>query len=70
MARRGNFGDERYETSEMQKNVKKMYERMIEKPLWQVIDADKTEDELTEQLEEIILRNVNENNSKPLDVLW
>lgn len=70
MLKRGNFGDERYETSEIQKNVKKMYDRMIEVPLWQVIDADKTEDELTEELEKIILKNIDDASNKPLDLLW
>lgn len=70
MARRGNFGDERYETSEMQKNVKKMYERMIEHPLWEVIDADKTENELSDELEDLILRKIESTGDKPLESLW
>ena len=70
MARRGNFGDERYETSEMQKNVKKMYERMIETPLWQVVDADKSEDDLSDELEKLLLKKVEETGDKPLDLLW
>lgn len=70
MARRGNFGDERYETSEMQKNVKKMYERMIETPLWKVVDADKTMDQLTDELEMLLLNKIDETGDKPLDLLW
>jgi len=70
MTRRGNFGNERYETSDMQKNVKKMYERMIETPLWQVVDADKSEDELTDELEKLLLKKVEETSDKPLDLLW
>ncbi|CAG9799564.1 unnamed protein product [Chironomus riparius] len=70
MARRGNFGEERYETSEIQKNVKKMYERMIETPLWRVVDADKTEDELADELEKLILTKIDDTGDKPLDLLW
>lgn len=70
MARRGGFGIERYETSEIQKNVKKIYERMIESPLWQVIDADKTENELTDELEHMIVKKINDTNDEPLSTLW
>lgn len=70
MARRGGFGIERYETSEIQKNVKKIYERMIENPLWQVIDADKTENELTDELEDMIVKKINDTNDEPLSTLW
>ena len=70
MARRGGFGIERYETSEIQKNVKKVYERMIESPLWQVIDADKTENELTDELESMIVKKINDTNDEPLSTLW
>ncbi|CRL00243.1 CLUMA_CG013516, isoform A [Clunio marinus] len=54
MARREGFGNERYETKEMQNNVKTIYEKMIETPLWQIVDADKTEEALTDELENII----------------
>lgn len=70
MARRGGFGIERYETSEMQKNVKKMYERMIETPLWQVIDADKTMDDLTDELESLVANKIESLNDDPLARLW
>lgn len=58
MAKRGGFGEERYESSEMQKKVKKMFEKMIDAPLWQVVDADKTEDNLSEELEKLVVRKI------------
>lgn len=70
MARRGGFGIERYETSEMQRNVKKMYERMIETPLWQVVDADKTMDELSEELEKVVKEKIETMADEPLKCLW
>lgn len=70
MARRGGFGIERYETSEMQKNVKKMYERMIESPLWEVVNADKSEDDLTAELENLIIDKINQTGDEPLNTLW
>lgn len=70
MARRGGFGIERYETSEMQKNVKKMYERMIESDLWEVIDADKSEEKLTEELEELLVKKINQTGNESIATLW
>lgn len=70
MARRGGFGIERYETNDFQKNVRKMYERLIENPLWQVIDADRTEDELSKELENLVKRTINETGENQLGTLW
>ncbi|KAG5677815.1 hypothetical protein PVAND_007542 [Polypedilum vanderplanki] len=70
MARRGGFGGERYETNDFQKNVRKIYERLIERPLWQIIDADKTEDELSDELEQLIRRKIEETGDQPLQLLW
>lgn len=69
--RRKGFGEERYETSELQLKVNKMFERLIEKPLWQVIDADKTENDLADELEKIVEdKIVNMKESALLDTLW
>lgn len=70
MARRGGFGDERYETSEMQKNVRLMYERMVETPLWKVVDADKTEDQLADELESIIIDKMGAVHNSSIGTLW
>jgi dTMP kinase len=70
MAKRGGFGNERYETNDFQRNVKKMYERMIENPLWQIIDADKTEEELSAELELLIKTKIEETGEQPLLSLW
>lgn len=70
MARRSGFGDERYETTEIQKNVKKMYERLIEEPLWKVIDADKTEDTLSDELEALIIDKIVNIKDKTIGTMW
>lgn len=70
MARRGGFGDERYETSEIQQKVQKMFEKMIEEPLWQVIDADKTEEKLCDELEELVVSKMNSITDEKIDKLW
>jgi dTMP kinase len=69
MARRGGFGTERYETTEMQRKVGKMFERMIERPLWQVINADKTEEDLSDELEKIITTKI-ENVEATIEAMW
>lgn len=69
MARRGGFGAERYETTEMQRTVGKMFEKMIEQPLWQVIDADKTEEDLSNELEKIIVNKM-ENVDEVIGAMW
>lgn len=66
---RGGFGDERYETNEMQKRVKKAFEKMMEHPLWQVIDADKTEDMLSNELEKLVLEKI-QNVDEQIQKLW
>ncbi|CAO1358483.1 unnamed protein product [Diamesa serratosioi] len=70
MARRSGFGDERYETTEIQKNVKKMYERLIEEPLWKVIDADKTEETLGDELEALIMDKISNIKDETIGTMW
>ncbi|CAO1309894.1 unnamed protein product [Diamesa hyperborea] len=70
MARRSGFGDERYETTEIQKNVKKMYERLIEKPLWKVVDADKTEEALSNELEAVIMDTIVNIKDETIGTMW
>lgn len=70
MTRRGGFGAERYETSEMQQKVRKMFEKLIEKPLWQVVDADKTEESLNDELKVLVTKKIDEVGNKTIDTLW
>ena len=69
MARRGGFGNERYETTEIQRKVGKMFERMIEIPLWKVINADKTEHDLTDELERILVQKI-DNVEENIESMW
>ena len=39
--KRGGFGEERYETTEMQKNVREVFADLRE-DWWNVVDADRT----------------------------
>jgi dTMP kinase len=69
MTRRGGFGTERYETTEMQRRVGKMFERMIERPLWQVVNADKTEEDLSDELEKILVDKI-DNVDDTIGAMW
>lgn len=71
IARRGGFGEERYETSGMQRKVKKMFDKMIEKPLWQVIDADKTMEDLNDELEKLVVNKIGSIRENTIDeIMW
>ena len=70
MTRRGGFGDERYETSELQRKVNAVFQKLIEEPLWQVINADKTEDKLSDELKELVERKINEVTDHAIETLW
>lgn len=50
MAKRSGYGDERYDIPEFQKKVMQMFMKMEEKNVWQIVDADKTETELSDEL--------------------
>jgi hypothetical protein len=54
----------------MQQNVRKMYDKLIEKPLWQSIDADKTEEELSKELQEVLEKTINSISDKKIETMW
>ncbi|XP_055611473.1 thymidylate kinase [Uranotaenia lowii] len=70
MAKRGGFGDERYEVPELQKKVMDKFNRFKDDSYWQTIDADKTPDELTKELCEVVLTSMKSSSQKPLTNLW
>jgi dTMP kinase len=70
MSRRGGFGEERYETTEIQRKVKAMFEKMIEAPLWQVIDADKNVDELSNELESLVVNKIGDVKDETIETMW
>jgi dTMP kinase len=69
LAKRGGFGDERYETSEIQKNVAKVFNKLMDKDYWKIVDADKTEEELSSELEKLIVEEI-ENVDDHIATLW
>uniref|UniRef100_A0A182S709 Thymidylate kinase n=1 Tax=Anopheles maculatus TaxID=74869 RepID=A0A182S709_9DIPT len=70
LARRGGFGDERYEVPAFQKKVIEKYGLLKDDRYWKAIDADKTFDDLTVELYEAVLSTVEKVGDKPLEKLW
>ncbi|XP_314179.4 thymidylate kinase [Anopheles gambiae] len=70
LARRGGFGDERYEVAGFQKKVIERYGMLKDDRYWKAIDADKTFDDVTAVLYEEVLRAIEHSGDKPLEKLW
>jgi len=69
-SKRGGFGEERYETQEMQEKVKVVFERLKEEEKeegrWKEIDAGRGMDEITQELIAIAQKTINEIGDKPI----
>uniref|UniRef100_A0A182WMH5 Thymidylate kinase n=1 Tax=Anopheles minimus TaxID=112268 RepID=A0A182WMH5_9DIPT len=70
LARRGGFGDERYEVPTFQRKVIEKYSMLKDDRYWKAIDADKTFDDLTADLYNEVLRTIENVGEKPLEKLW
>ena len=70
MAKRGGFGEERYEVPELQKKVMEKFRALKDDSYWKVVDADKTEDALTVELCELVVDSIDSCGDKPLGMLW
>ncbi|XP_036245080.1 thymidylate kinase isoform X2 [Molothrus ater] len=71
-AERGNFGQERYETSSFQKKVLQcFYSLMEDKTLnWKTVDASKSIEDLHREIKSIAKETMQEVQNKPLGELW
>lgn len=68
-AKRGNFGNERYEQTDFQVKVMKNF-NLLKESYWKEIDADKTEDDLAAELGEIVLNCIPTVRDRPIERLW
>ncbi|XP_062602100.1 thymidylate kinase-like [Saccostrea cucullata] len=68
-AKRGTFGSERYEQTDFQIKVANNFQQLKE-PYWQEIDADKTEEDLSAELTDIVLNLISCVGEAPLKKLW
>jgi len=69
MRARGGFGEERYEKDEIQKKVVDIF-MALRDSTWKEIDADKSEEELSEELLSHITETLEKSKSLPLKKLW
>jgi len=67
--KRGGYGNERYENVEFQKAVSEAYE-LLKDDQWQIIDADKSVEDLNKELLTRSKLVVEQTTSSPLGVLW
>ncbi|XP_075935465.1 thymidylate kinase [Anarhichas minor] len=71
-AHRGQFGEERYETSVFQRAVQQKFEQLRKDPSvnWQVIDASQSVEDVHENITTHSLYTVNTAQNRPLGELW
>lgn len=68
-AKRGGFGEERYEQTDIQKQVAVNFNILQDKD-WKVIDADKSQEDLTKELLIICQNTIHASSNKPVYKLW
>ncbi|XP_070765160.1 thymidylate kinase isoform X3 [Enoplosus armatus] len=71
-ALRGQFGEERYETSAFQKAVQQKFEQLMKDPSvnWQVIDASQSVEDVHQDITTHSLNVINTAQNVPLGELW
>ncbi|TDH08310.1 hypothetical protein EPR50_G00096410 [Perca flavescens] len=71
-ALRGQFGEERYETSVFQKAVQQKFEQLMKDPSvnWQVIDASQSVEDVHENIRTQSLNTINTAHNQQLGELW
>ncbi|XP_010784096.1 thymidylate kinase, partial [Notothenia coriiceps] len=71
-ALRGQFGEERYETSVFQRAVQQKFEHLMKDPSvnWRAIDASQSVEDVHENIMTYSLNNINAAENLPLGELW
>lgn len=71
-ALRGQFGEERYETSVFQRAVQQKFEQLMKDPSvnWQVIDASQSVEDVHENIASHTINAINMAQNLPLGQLW
>ena len=68
--KRGGFGEERYETTEMQRNVREVFSDLRE-DWWSIVDADRSIEQVQVDVEKIAREAVERcKNGLTLEYLW
>ncbi|KAF4712461.1 hypothetical protein FOZ63_015838, partial [Perkinsus olseni] len=72
-ARRGAYGEERYEKKEVQVKVRRMYTRFEKEPFWQIFDADKAAEEVTRKVTDAaiaVAQELEKDSIMSIDKIW
>ncbi|XP_054724635.1 thymidylate kinase-like [Uloborus diversus] len=69
MIKRSGFGDERYEKEDFQNEVKKVY-GLLREDNWKIINVEKEEAEVHEEMKKIVKETINNITSTTCDTLW
>ncbi|XP_031621759.1 thymidylate kinase-like [Contarinia nasturtii] len=70
ISKRGGFGDERYEVPEFQQRVMKVYDELKDDSYWKDIDADKSFNDLHEELLSHCNQAIDNISNEIMDKLW
>ncbi|PRP79990.1 hypothetical protein PROFUN_12277 [Planoprotostelium fungivorum] len=67
--KRGNYGEERYETVEFQRKVKDLYENKMKDPSWKVVNASQKPEDLHNDIRSIVESVIQDVEHTPLNTL-
>ena len=69
-AKRGGFGDERYETQEIQSRVRRLYDDLVEDN-WKIVNTDgQSLDEVFEKVKQLVEDVIVNPDKGPIQPLW
>ncbi|EGC36643.1 hypothetical protein DICPUDRAFT_97517 [Dictyostelium purpureum] len=67
--KRGDYGGERYEKVEFQMKIKQIYEEKLKRPSWKVINANRTVEEVSNEINQIFDSELESLQKKPIGTL-
>jgi dTMP kinase len=68
--KRGGYGQERYEKTELQDKVRRFYDRLSRaSPLWKTLDASKPKDQLHQEIKTLVFDTIHQVRDEPLKYL-
>jgi dTMP kinase len=68
-SKRAQYGDERYEKAEFQKQVAKCYQQLRE-PDWKILDASQAIEDLHSEIKALTTKAMEDCKEKPVEKLW
>ncbi|KAF4678129.1 hypothetical protein FOL47_005408 [Perkinsus chesapeaki] len=72
-AKRGAYGEERYEKKDLQIRVREMYSRFEKEPFWKIFNADKSAEEVTVEVTDAVVavaEELEKNEVTSIEKIW